>query len=61
MFLDDNLTYSRTPKNHKEHLRLVLQCLIENNLYAKISKCSFFEPIIHYLGHISQEKELLWI
>ena len=34
----------------------MLQCLRENKLYAKISKCSFFESKIHYLGHfISSE------
>jgi len=52
VFLDDILIYSRTHEEHEEHLRLVLQCLRENKLYAKMSKCSFFQSKIHYLGHI---------
>ena len=32
-------------------MRLVLQCLRENKLYGKLSKCSFFEREIQYLGH----------
>ena len=51
MFLDDILIYSRNEKEHLEHLRFVLQCLIEHKLYGKISKCSFFEKEIQYLGH----------
>jgi hypothetical protein len=35
-----------------EHLRLVLQCLRENKLYEKLSKCLFYQTKIHYLGHI---------
>jgi hypothetical protein len=30
----------------------VLSCLRENKLYGKLSKCSFFQKEIHYLGHI---------
>ena len=60
-FLDDILIYSRTPKEHEEHLRLVLQCLRENKLYAKFSKCPFSELEIHYLGYsISSEYILLY-
>lgn len=51
VFLDDILIYSRNEKEHLEHLRLVLQCLRENKLYGKLSKCSFFEKEIQYLGH----------
>eukprot|EP00253_Pinus_taeda_P008878 PITA_08878 len=51
VFLDDILIYSRNEKEHLEHLRLVLQCLRENKLYGKLSKCSFFEREIQYLGH----------
>ena len=47
-----SLFCSRTQEEHEEHLRLVLQCLREHKLYAKLSKCSFFQPEIHYLGHV---------
>jgi hypothetical protein len=52
VFLDDILIYSKNEREHEEHLRVVLSCLRENKLYGKLSKCSFFQREIHYLGHI---------
>jgi hypothetical protein len=39
-------------EEHDEHLRLVLQCLRENQLYGKLLKCTFYQLRIHYLGHV---------
>lgn len=56
VFIDDIMAYSRNEEEHKEHLKLVLQTLRENKLYAKFSKCEFYKTIIQYLGHaISKE------
>ena len=33
-------------------MRLVLQVLIEHQIFSKLSKCSFYQRKIHYLGHI---------
>jgi hypothetical protein len=52
VFLDDILIYSKSERENEEHLRVVLSCLRENILYGKLSKCSFFQKEIHYLGHI---------
>ena len=52
VFLDDILIYSKNEKEHENHLRVVLTCLRENQLYGKLSKCSFFQKEVHYLGHI---------
>ena len=52
VFIDDILIYSRTTKEHDEHLCLVLQCLREHKLYGKLSKCSFYQSKTHYLGHV---------
>ena len=37
---------------HREHLHTVLQILRENQLKAKLSKCTFGQPSVEYLGHI---------
>jgi hypothetical protein len=41
VFIDDILIYSKSESDHEEHLRMVLQKLRDNQLYAKFSKCSF--------------------
>jgi hypothetical protein len=38
-FLDDILVYSKSKEEHEQHLRLVLQVLRGNQLYAKLRKC----------------------
>jgi hypothetical protein len=52
VFLDDILVYSNLKEEHEHHLRMVLQVLREQWLYAKLSKCSFYQNQIHYLGLI---------
>ena len=52
VFIDDILIYSRMMEEHEEHLRLVLHCLREHKLYGKLSKFSFYQSRIHYLGHV---------
>jgi hypothetical protein len=56
VFLDDILIYSKSEEEHEKHLRMVLQVLREHQLYAKLSKCSFYQRKIHYLGHIISEE-----
>jgi hypothetical protein len=56
VFLDDILIYSKFEEEHEHHLRMVLQVLREHQLYAKLSKCSFYQKKIHYLGHIISEQ-----
>ena len=58
VFIDDILVYSKSGEEHKEHLRIVLQTLKENQLYAKFSKCEFYKDKIQYLGHIISEQGL---
>jgi hypothetical protein len=52
VFIDDILIYSKSDSNHEEHLRLVLQKLRDNQLYAKYSKCEFWISEVPFLGHI---------
>jgi hypothetical protein len=41
VFIDDILIYSKSDSDHEEHLRLVLQKLRDNQLYATYNKCEF--------------------
>ena len=41
---------------HEEILRIVLQVLREQQLYANLSKCNFFQRKVQYLGHIISKK-----
>jgi hypothetical protein len=52
VFIDDILVYSKSDGDHEEHLRLVLQKLRDNQLYAKFRKCEFWLDEVPFLGHI---------
>ena len=52
IFIDDILVYSGSPKEHSEHLRIVLQTLRERQLYAKLIKCQFWLDRVAFLGHV---------
>jgi hypothetical protein len=42
VFIDDMLVFSKSKKEHEEHLRIVLQQLRDHQLYVKFSKCEFW-------------------
>jgi len=52
VFIGDILIYSRIKVEHGEHLRLVLEILREQQLYAKLSKCEFWLEEVNFLGHV---------
>ncbi len=52
VFIDNILIYSRSWKEHEDHLRMVLQTLREKRLYAKLSKCEFWLDNVAFLGHV---------
>jgi hypothetical protein len=52
VFIDDILIFSKTMEEHEKHLRLVLEKLRSNQLYAKFSKCEFWLTEVAFLGHI---------
>ena len=56
VFIDDILVYSKDWENHDTHLRVVLEALRKERLYAKLSKCEFWLKEVSFLGHIASEK-----
>jgi hypothetical protein len=52
VYLDDILIYSKTRKEHIEHVRLVLEKLRGASLFAKIQKCEFLVSEVKFLGII---------
>ncbi|KAD7116931.1 hypothetical protein E3N88_04199 [Mikania micrantha] len=55
VFIDDILIHSKTKEKHEQHLKLVLEILREERLYAKFSKCEFWLKEVQFLGHIVNE------
>lgn len=56
VFMDDILVYSKTLSEHVDHLSMVLEVLKTNQFYVKLSKCSFAQSQLEYLGHIISDK-----
>lgn len=55
-YLDDVLVASKSPQEHEEHLRRILDILKENKISIKHEKCQWRKQSVKFLGHtISQE------
>ena len=52
VYLDDILIYSTDLSTHRRQVRLVLQRLRENGLFAKLEKCVFEQSSLPFLGYI---------
>ena len=52
VYMDDILIFSRNPEEHLQHLEQVLTLLRKERLYAKLSKCTFNQPEVTFLGHV---------
>jgi hypothetical protein len=55
VFFDDILVYSCTFADHLEHLALVFSWLAADQWKVKLSKCTFAQRTISYLGHVISE------
>ncbi|GJT54428.1 putative reverse transcriptase domain-containing protein [Tanacetum coccineum] len=45
-------------QEHEEHLKIILELLKKDELYAKFSKCEFWIPKVQFLGHVIDSEEL---
>ena len=52
VYLDDILVFSKTKEEHDRHLLLVCERLRDAELYAKPSKCQFYQNEIEFLGFV---------
>jgi hypothetical protein len=52
VFIDGILIFSKTKEEHENHLRIVLEKLRSNKLYAKFSKCEFWLTEVAFLRHV---------
>ena len=55
-YLDDIIIYSRSEKEHLEHLEEIFIRLKAVGLKLKLEKCCFFKKHIKYLGHLISEE-----
>ncbi|GJY60368.1 putative reverse transcriptase domain-containing protein, partial [Tanacetum coccineum] len=52
VFIDDILIYSKDDEDHEKHLKIILELLKKEKLYAKFSKCDFWLDSVQFLGHV---------
>nr|GEZ11910.1 putative reverse transcriptase domain-containing protein [Tanacetum cinerariifolium] len=49
---------NRSKQEHEEHLKLILELLKKEQLYAKFSKCEFWIPKVQFIGHVIDSQGL---
>nr|GEU71632.1 hypothetical protein [Tanacetum cinerariifolium] len=52
VLIDDILIYSKSKLGHEKHLKLILELLKKEQLYANFSKCEFWIPKVQSFGHV---------
>lgn len=52
VFIDDILIYSKSLEEHVEHVKMVFDILREHQFKVRLSKCSFSQQELAYLGHV---------
>ncbi|GJS36512.1 hypothetical protein Tco_0534894 [Tanacetum coccineum] len=54
--LDEDLFPTKNKEEHEEHLKLILELLKKEELYAKFSKCEFWILKVQFLRHMIDSK-----
>ncbi|GJX62818.1 hypothetical protein Tco_0295718 [Tanacetum coccineum] len=50
--------FDQHQEEHTNHLRIILELLKKEKLYAKFSKCDFWISIVQFIGHLIDSKGL---
>lgn len=58
VYLDDILIFSRSTEEHVQHVRQVLQRLLDNKLFVKAEKCEFHVTSVAFLGYILESGQV---
>ena len=58
VYFDDILIYSRTKKDHLNHLKQVCQALRQDSLYANLKKYEFMTHRVVFLGFIVTNEDV---
>ncbi|GJS56451.1 putative reverse transcriptase domain-containing protein [Tanacetum coccineum] len=58
VFIDDILIYSSDKEEHVNHLRIILELLKKEKLYAKFSKCDFWIYIVQFIENLIDSQVL---
>ena len=59
VFIDDILIYSKDAEEHAMHLRMTLEILKQQRLFAKLSKCDVWLSEVTFLGHVISAKGVM--
>lgn len=59
VYLDGILIFSETKEKHVQNLRLIVRCLLENQLFVKPKKCEFHSTLVTFLGFVGQRGQLV--
>ena len=57
-YLDDILIYSKTLKEHKQHVKTMLKCLKQRRLLLKFKKCEFHKFEMRFLEFVIENQKI---
>ncbi|GKA88051.1 putative reverse transcriptase domain-containing protein [Tanacetum coccineum] len=58
VFIDDVVIYSKSKKEHEVHLKIGLELLKKEKLFAKFSKCEFWLQEVHFLRRVVNSNDI---
>ena len=57
-YFDDILMYFKTLKKHKQHVKIMLQCLKQRRLLFKFEKCEFHKFEVTFLEFVIESQKI---